>query len=546
MASVHNYQYLRDPMKLIRVLWPHIKLWSREEELIYSMWHNRYTVCVAGNMLGKDFTAALGVLTFFLTRPQCRVLTTSVDGTQLESVLWGEIRNLLNTSKIPLEHTKGGPLVANHLHLRKLHTSGPMKGQEDGLSYVRGRVAAKGEGMLGHHLAETVAFDDPKTMFVGDEASGIDQVNIEKAETWADRIVLVGNAYQCNNYFFTWSEAGDVLSDRFVKDVRGVSLGEPTQRVRQYDIKVIRIPCSESPNVRLAELEMAQGKEPSNEMLVPGVMSYWKYLDRRKRWDKVKQCIQLDAQFYKGAENLMFPPEWLNRSHLLEAELLRSGRVRIARSIGCDPGEGEAETVWYVLDDYGILDELALRTPDTSVITNRTVALMRKWNVTPDRVMFDRGGGGKQIKDQLVEQGHYGVQTVAFGESVTPPPKRGLTTIPHKIEQNEEKYAYFNRRAEMYDALSQLLDPNLPAEGQGPRFCIPSRYEELRRQLAPTPKPYDKEGRLKLPPKNKTNPDSKEKTMTEIVGCSPDRADALVVALYCRDFSVRRTTAGAA
>lgn len=544
-VNPHNYQFIKDPLCLIRVLWPHIKLWSREEELVYSMWHNRRTVCVAGNMLGKDFTVALGVVCFFLTRELCRVLTTSVDGTQLESVLWGEIRNLLNTSRVPLDSQRGGPLVVNHLHIRKVHMTGPLKGQECGLSYIRGRVAAKGEGMLGHHIAEQVAFDDPQTMFVGDEASGLDQVNIEKGETWADRMVLIGNAYECSNDFKNWSEGGDQLSDRWVKDVRGVTLGEPTKRVRQYDVKVIRVPCSESPNVRLAEAQIAQGKEPTNEMLVPGVMSYWKYLDRRKRWDKVKQCVQLDAQFYKGSENLMFPPTWLDASARMEQSLLREGRVRVARAVGCDPGEGEAETVWYVVDDYGILEEVALRTPDTSVIANRTVALVRKWNLDPSMVMLDRGGGGKQIVDQLRSSG-YNCKTVAFGESVTPPPKRGLTTIPHRIEEQEEKYAYFNRRAEMYDSLSQLLDPNLPEEGKGPRFCVPAKYEELRRQLAPVPKPYDKEGRLKLPPKNKTNPDSKEKTMTEIVGCSPDRSDALVVALYCRDYSVRRATAGAA
>lgn len=545
MADKHNYTFLKDPMCLIRVLWPHIKLWSREEELVYSMWHNRHTICVAGNMLGKDFTTALGVLGFFLTRPVCRIVTTSVDGTQLSAVLWGEIRNLLNTSRVPLESTAGGPIVVNDLHLRKVFTSGPQKGQMCGLSYVLGRVAAKGEGMLGHHLAEERAYDDPKTMFVGDEASGLDQINIERAETWADRIVLIGNAYQCTNYFFTGSEAGDVLSDRKVKDVRGVTLGEPTKTIPQYDVKVIRVPCSESPNVIYGEMEVARGMEASGKMLVPGVMSYWKYKDRRKRWDKVKQCIQLDARFYKGAELLLFPPEWLSASAHLESSLGSNTLYRTARAIGCDPGEGEAETAWYVIDDRGILEEVAYQTPDTSVIAKQTVALLRKWNVPPEMTMFDRGGGGKQVADQLRDQGYH-VRTVAFGESVAPDPKRGMTSVENRIEEKEEAYAYFNRRAEMYDLLSQFINPSLPEEGQGPRFCIPNRYTELHRQLAPIPKPYDKEGRLKLPPKNKSNPDSKEKTLVEIIGCSPDRADALVVALYCREYSTTRYRAGAA
>lgn len=547
MASPHNYQFLRDPITLIRAVWPHIKLWSREIELIYSVWHNRRTVCRAGNMLGKDFTAALAVMAFYLTRSPCRIVTTSVDDTQLSGVLWGEIRNLLQTSVIPLDHTKGGPLLINDKHIRKVYTHGALKGQLCGLSYLLGRVAAKGEGMLGHHIAET-GDGIPRTMFVGDEASGLDDLSIERGETWADRMLLIGNPYPCENAFRKWSKEGDKLSDRFVPDVRGVTLGEPTKTVQQYDVKCIRIRCDESPNVRLAEAQIARGEQPTNEMLVPGVMSYWKYTDRRKRWDRVKQCIQLDGEFYEGSELLLYPPTWLDASARLEHYLATHHPFpqRKAKALGCDPGEGEAETAWYVIDDYGILEEVAIQTPDTSVIAKQTAALMRKWDLPPVRVMFDRGGGGKQIKDQMVDMGFAGVQTVAFGESLTPPPKRGLTTIPHQIEQREERYAYFNRRAEMYDALSQLLDPNKPDEGKGPRFCIPAKYEELRRQLAPIPKPYDKEGRLKLPPKNKANPESKEKTLVDIIGRSPDRADALVVALYCRDFAIRRPTAGAA
>lgn len=555
-VNPYNFTFLKDPLAVTRVLWPHIRLWWREEELIYSMWHNRYTVCKAGNMMGKDFTVAIGVVVFFLTRPECRIVTTSVDGTQLAAVLWGEIRNLLNTSKIPLDSTKGGPLVVNDMHIRRVHMTGPMKGMQCGLSYIIGRMAKKGEGMLGHHLAETVAFDDPKTMFVGDEASGLDPLSIERGETWADRMVLIGNPYPCENQFKSWCKEGDQLSDRRVKDVRGVTLGEPTKTVEQYDRKVITIPCAESPNVELGELESAQGKEVTNRMLYPGVMSHWKYKDRRKRWDKVKQCIQLNAEFWEGSDLLLFPPDWMDCSANLELDLFRMTGSRIARAIGCDPGEGEAESAWYVVDDYGILEEVAFQTPDTTKINPQTLSLMRKWNVPPELIMYDRGGGGLQHAQALQAMG-YRVKTVGFGESVAPPPKRGLTTIEHKVEQQAEAYAYVSRRVEMFHHLSQLIEPlptgpspenpNLPDPPRRSRFCIPKKYAELRRQLAPFPKQQDKEGRYRLPPKNRLpGSDSKEKTLTELIGNSPDRADALAIAVYARDFAVRRANAGAA
>lgn len=192
--------------EVIRVFWPHRILYDRQVEIIDSVEHNDETIVVAGNMLGKDFVTGLIVLAFFLSRHPCRVITTSADFSQLEDVLWGEIRRFIGEAVIPLEVTKGGPLVVNHMKLRKVH-----QGKVCGLSYVEGRVAAKGEGMLGHHIAE-VGDGIPRTLFVSDEASGVDDVSWERADTWARRKLAIGNPYQCSNFFFKGVEAGNLLA----------------------------------------------------------------------------------------------------------------------------------------------------------------------------------------------------------------------------------------------------------------------------------------------------------------------------------------------
>lgn len=526
-----NWGRDKNPFVLIRKCWPKLRLYKQEEDLIRSVWRNDKTICVAGNMLGKDFTAALIVLVFFLTRDPCRVITTSVDETQLEGVLWGEIRNLINESAIPLLAEDGGPLIVNHLHIRKAYTSGLMKGKPKAKSYIKGKVAKKGESFLGHHAGN---FGDgiPRTLFVADEASGIDDTSFDKVETWAARQLYIGNPYECTNAFFKESEAGDVVNP----DTKDLPEDE-----RLYYRKIIRITGHQSPNVRYAKEELRAKGKISGKMLIPGVLPYYEYKKRLATWDPIRISVSIDAQFYKGAELLLFPPGWLDRSHKLHREIKYRVKYRVGRAIGCDPGEGEAETAWYVVDEWGILDEVAYKTPNTADINKRTLALMKKWQVEPEMVMYDRGGGGLQCADALRDSG-YPVKTVAFGESVQPAPKRGMTTIKHKIEQMEEAYVFVNRRAEMYGRASMLMDPSLSDVG----FAIPDHCLELRRQLALMPKKYDKEGRLYLPPKNKKDPKSKEKTLIDIIGCSPDRADALVVALYCRDYSTRKVTAGAA
>lgn len=305
----------------------------------------------------------------------------------------------------------------------------------------------------------------------------------------------------------------------------------------RYYRKIIRIRAIDSPNVRWALAQQRSGQQPTGEILVPGVLTWQDYKKRLATWDAVRICVGLDAQFYEGAEVLMFPPDWLNRAERFADAL--QGRPRQAKAIGVDPAEGGDKTSMAVIDELGLIELVSRKTPDTSVVTSEALALMRRHNVLPENVVFDRGGGGKQHADRLRQQG-YPVRTVAFGEALTVQPKRGIRVLPEKIEQKEQHYAWVNRRAQMYGELRDMLDPIRP---QG--FALPAKYVELRRQLGPIPLTFDPEGRLYLLPKNKKDKDSKVKTLVELIGNSPDEADSLVLALHGLLHKSQRKVAGA-
>lgn len=162
---------VKDPFQFARLLWPDVKFYNKQMEIIQSVMDNDETFVPAGHQLGKDFVSGFIVLWYFLTHHPVRIVTTSADHAQLESVLWGEIRRFIQTAKYPLEHTKGGPLVNNHLHLRKI-----VNGEMCGISYVLGRVAAKGEGMAGHHAENT--------LWLGDEACHDRDTDVLTDEGW--------------------------------------------------------------------------------------------------------------------------------------------------------------------------------------------------------------------------------------------------------------------------------------------------------------------------------------------------------------------------
>lgn len=307
----------------------------------------------------------------------------------------------------------------------------------------------------------------------------------------------------------------------------------------RYYRKIIRITAQDSPNARLALAQQAAGQPVTGKEVLPGVLSWDEYRKRLATWDEVRKTIGLFAQFYTGSEILLFPPEWLNRA----AEVAESlgGRQRKAEAIGCDPGEGGANSSWAVVDRYGLIELYSVKTPDTTAVPKVTVALMQRYGVPPEKVALDRGGGGKQHADVLRARG-YPVRTVAFGESVVLEPRRGITPFKDKVGNVEEKYAYKNRRAEMYGTLSLLLDPALNETG----FGIPGGYTNLRKELSVFPKEYDQEGRQCLPPKNRTDPNSKKRSLTDMIGHSPDEADALVLAVFSMVSKAVRNKAGAA
>jgi hypothetical protein len=290
---------------------------------------------------------------------------------------------------------------------------------------------------------------------------------------------------------------------------------------------VIRIRAEDSPNVRLGLAQKSRGQTPTNEILVPGVLSWEEYDKRRKRWDKVQQTVSLDGMFFKGSEVYLFPSEVLTKAVQVAAKYQDDRRRAVA--MGVDAAEGGDDTVWSVIDYLGMFYQKSIKTGDTADITGITKALIREYQLTPDQVIFDRGGGGKQHADRLRRDG-FDVRTVGFGESPTDPHKERKTStvkspVQERVVRTETAYAYKNRRAEMYALTAELF-----ARLGG--FGIPSQYSETLRQLKVLRKQYNGEGRLYLPPKDKPHPGYTGETIRAMIGRSPDQADSLVLAVY--------------
>lgn len=506
-----------DWLKLKDILWPDVYFYDKQKEIIESVQNNDETIVPAGNMLGKDFVAGFIALAMFLTRTPCRIVTTSAKDDHLR-VLWGEINRYIETSKYPLKVEQGGPLLVNHQDIRRV-----INGNKCPLSYIIAMVAAPGSiaAMQGHHIART-SDGIKRTLFISDESSSVPDDYYKMASTWANSILIIGNTWECTNFFRRGVDAGDL----------------PTPDGKRYYRKIIRITAEDSPNVRFALAQKAHGIEPTDEIIVPGVKSWGEYQKNRLVWDPIQQTVCLDARFYEGAELRLFPRDWLNR-----AIRIAKGRSPVGRgeslALGIDTAEGGDKSAWAVVGETGLIHLLSMKTPDTSVIPATTIGLMNEYGIPAENVMFDAGGGGKEHADLLRSKG-FKVRLVAFGDPpVTVNKFKRMRLVAERKEEYEERQIYKNRRAEMYGMLRQKLKPE-----NGHEFGIPGEYKELIDQLTPIPLQYDGEGKMVLPPKHKKDPTSKIVTLAELIGHSPDEADALVIANFCLSVKPTATMAG--
>lgn len=210
-----------DLFLLKEVLWPHVTFWSKQVEVIESVVRDSVTIVPSCHEAGKDFVAGFIVPACFTLCAaldiQCKIVTSSATKEHLDN-LWGEIDLFMRTSRLPLTLDRGGqqylkrPLVYQPLG-QQIGRYG--ESQQDGTlehetnSYVVSRVITnthKGEGLTGHHAAWT--------LWVADECSGMATLAFEKAESWADHMLLIGNPYPCDSshFFRRMIEACDVLA----------------------------------------------------------------------------------------------------------------------------------------------------------------------------------------------------------------------------------------------------------------------------------------------------------------------------------------------
>ncbi len=320
-----------------------VTLWEGQKAIVRSVHANRRTVVKSGHNVGKTFVAAAIVLEFLYTNRGSRVITTATTWSQVENLLWSEIRKIHAQAPFRL-----GP--------SPLQTKMEI---EPGW-YALGMSTKNPSSFQGTHAG--------RQLIVFDEAQGISPAIYEVAET------------MMSSHGSRWLAIGNPISPTG-------KYHEAFQRQREWNC--ITLSCLDHPNVR-------EGK-----LVYPDAVTREWVEEKRRVWGEVSPLWQVKVlgEFPQDADNVLVSVGVL--------EAAQDATVDVEeRHIGLDVARfGGDENVCVFVRNRRVEAIRSWRGQDLMQTVGQLRALGTQWGVEPRNWHIDVIGVGAGVVDRLKEQG---------------------------------------------------------------------------------------------------------------------------------------------
>jgi hypothetical protein len=313
--------------------------------IVASVRINRRTAVPAGHGVGKTNVVALLVLWFLYTHPRSKVITTAPTWSQVEKLLWTEIRSAHARSRFPL----GGTIHHAELTLA-----------EDWFA-------------LGISTNEPTRFQGihaPRVMVIFDEATGVAPMIWDAAEGLAvgpeDRFIAIGNPTDPASRFKTVCDSG-----RW---------------------EVIEVSCRNHPNV-----------VHDDPLIIPGATTkQWveEHIEDYGGEDSPLARSRILGKWPEQGPDVLIALSWVER-----AQARWAGTERLSlQAVGCDVARfGSDATVLQPLYYDHIAGVPQVRQGQDTMAT--TGELAATYAATPVPLAIDDTGVGSGVTDRLHEQG---------------------------------------------------------------------------------------------------------------------------------------------
>jgi phage terminase large subunit len=461
-----------------------------QEKVIDTVWENDRTAIRACHDLGKSFLMARIAITFLNVFPNSKVITTAPTFTQVERILWTEIRAAVARAKWPL----GGRLNLTDWSL----------GEEwFALGFTPRNEATGGEGQGTQSSFQ--GFHAPYVLVIFDEATGI-PTNL-------------------------WNMAEGLMTSAHVKFV---AIGNPTSRSSEFyrcfksrDWTKIHLSCFDSPNLvangitdkdklkkeidKYNRMNDAEAIEYVNSYKVttPYLLTAKWVVQKAAKWgiDHPLTVSKILGEFPKTGEKTLIGLDFVEECFLRNQTPTKEDR----KCIGVDVAgaeQGSDSTVLTGLHGKKQLYRKDITGEDTNGITGQIINESREMGGA-DIIVVDKTGIGTGVYDNLVAEVGKGlpksceIRGVHFGAG---------------NEDAEDKEQYYDVKARMFALLRDDMK-----DKDGLQLLPETVYTE---ELPTINKDFNKKGQLVIESKK----DYKKRTGRG----SPDSSDSLALANFGR------------
>jgi hypothetical protein len=353
-----------DPVEFSRLAFGH-NHWGVQAEILQSVARHRRTAVKACHSSGKTFCAADAVLWWITAHPDGIAITTAPTWTQVEKLLWGEIRKSVAVSRIPYPTPQKTQLDL-----------GPNR-------YAIGLSTNEGVRFQGWH---------GKILVVIDEAPGVRPEIYEAIEgirAGGDvRILALGNPTIASGPFY----------DAFTANREGWSL--------------FTISAFDTPNLAGLDLEsfLALGEDQLDQNARPYLTTRRWVKEKYREWGPGHPLWEsrVLGNFPKQSQDALISLTWLEAAQRRE---LTPNPEHVRMTAGIDvAGPGEDETVLVIRHSNNVIKMMSFAQPDPR---GELVAALLPYQSQLEFVNVDSAGIGWFMAQHLAE--YFPVQAVNVG-----------------------------------------------------------------------------------------------------------------------------------
>lgn len=465
-----------------------IEPWSRQVEILEAIKEPGARVAVAsGHKIAKTNTGGIAALWFYSSFDDARVVMTCVTARQVDEVLYREVRKLHDRSGLCVACAKqseklvaaGEPPLEKPCEHSALIDGEPRELARSGLKAAKPGDFREVVGFTAKEAEAVAGISGKNLLYIVDEASGVpDEIfeAIEGNRAGGARVLLLSNPTRCEGEFF---EAFESKSKFY---------------------KTIRVSSEESPNV-------VAGRE-----VIPGLATKAWIDEKKEEWgvDSPLYKVRVLGQHAKNEKGKILSLHLLEEAERRWDETPGEGRLFVGLDPAGDGTDGD-ETVFAMRRGRKLLALFAHRGLNEDAIKNELIGYLKEARIGREQapvVVVDREGPiGSRLFGLL--RAHVDGKPGDFE----------LVGVRSSEWAKREPHAYERVRDELWANLRAWLRPVAQGGSEGAILSDVKLAKELH---APS--------WLELVNKKQKATDKRE--LKKALGRSPDRADALCLAVW--------------